>query len=301
MSTRSKTVLSLVVWVAAACGEADSDLDASPDPDSAAAPSDAPLAPDAGSEPGFLPDGVGTIHLVDSDFAGPEVGSFAVLRDGAAVPGLELVAEHGQCAIWKRVESGFCESPCEGVCDAEGTCLPWPLDRNAGVITVTGLLGPLTFQPTDTGYRTDTALDESLFATGAAIGVDAPGDEVPGFSLSAVGVAPFDDEIDLITIEDDVDTEVTWTPASSGRVQLALRLGWHGGPFTDMILCEADDVGSLVISGELISQFPYFEGGLFQVPSSIGRFDRDVVTTPDGQVELFVGHMRYIGFMHPFP
>jgi len=126
------------------------------------------------------------------------------------------------------------------------------------VISVTGLLGPLSFQPTGSTYRTETSIEGPLFAPGAAIAVTAPGDEVPGFSVSAVGVVPFDEEIDLITIEDDVDTEVTWTAASSGRVQLALRLGWHGGPCTDMILCEADDTaGSLVIAGELVTQFPY--------------------------------------------
>ncbi len=300
---RPHALLAPALLVAAACGESAPAFDAGPDVDGDIGAPDSSAGGDAGSsEAGFVPDRVGVVNLVMSEFAGPDTGSFAALRDGPELPGLELVAAEGDCAYWKRVEEGFCEAPCTaGFCSPEGTCVPWPSNRSAGVIEVTGLRGSLSFAPTATGYRTDSSIDGDLFDPGASIHVEAPGDEVPGFSLSATGVAAFEDDLDYISLEDGVDAVITWTPASSGRIQLALRLGWHGAPFTDMLLCETDDVGSLVVPGSLISQFPYFEGGLFQVPSSMGRFDRAVADTPDGTVELFVGSMQYVGFMHPFP
>lgn len=294
-------VAAFSVCAAAACGEPGGDVDASAAPDAYEGNADSAPAADAGAPRGYVPDAVGTVTLVMSDFAGPEAGCFAVLRDGPQVPGLELVAQEGACAIWRRLEAGFCESPCSGFCSPEGECVPWPVDRSAGTIAVTGLLGPLSFEPAENGYRTETSIEGDLFEPGAEISVQAPGHEVPGFSLSATAVGPFEEEVDFIAIEDDVDEVITWTPGSHGRFQVALRLGWHGGPFTDLLLCEGADVGSLTIPGSLIAQFPYFEGGLFQVPSSMGRFERDVVATPDGEVELFVGSMRYIGFMHAFP
>jgi len=286
---------------AVACAEQADAADASAGADAKTEAADASPDTDADVGPGFVPDTVGTVNLVMSNFAGPEVGCFAVLSDGPPIPGLELVAEQGDCAVWRRIEAGFCDPPCSDFCAPDGTCVPWPSPRSAGTIEVSGLSGPLAFEPTASGYRTVTSIDGDLFGPGASIGVEAPGDQVPGFSLSAKGVAPFDDAIESITLEDGADALVTWTAASSGRIQLALRLGWHGGPFTDLLLCETDDVGSLVIPGELISQFPYFEGGLFQVPSSMGRFQRDFVATPDGEVELFVGSMVYVDFMHAFP
>jgi hypothetical protein len=45
----------------------------------------------------------------------------------------------------------------------------------------------------------------------------------------------------------------------------------------------------VTVPASLVTQFPCFEGGLFQVPSSLTRFDRDVVDTGSGPVELFVG------------
>lgn len=299
---RPNALLAFALLGAAACGESAPAVDAGPDVDGATGAPDSSAGADAGSqEVGFVPDRVGIVNLVVSEFAGPDTGSFAALRDGPELPGLELVAEEGDCAYWKRVEEGFCETPCSGFCSPEGTCVPWPANRSAGFIAVTGLRGALGFEPTASGYQTESSIEGDLFDPGASIQVEAPGDEVPGFSLSATGVEPFEDEIDVISLEDGVDEVVSWTPASSGRIQLALRLGWHGAPFTDMLLCETEDVGSLVVPGSLISQFPYFEGGLFQVPSSMGRFDRAVVDTPDGTVELFVGSMQYIGFYHPFP
>lgn len=291
----------ILTVAASACSEPPAAVDATPGTDSDSHAADASPLADAGAEHGFLPDAVGIVNLVMSDFAGPDVGCFAVLRDGPPLPGLERVAEEGECVIWRRVAPGFCENPCAEFCTPEGSCVPYPANQSAGTIEVSGLRGPLAFEPTASGYRTVTTIEGDLFDPDATIVADAAGGEVPGFSLSTTGVQPFEDEIELIALEDDVDAVVTWNAASSGRIQLALRLGWHGAPFTDMLLCETDDTGSLVIPGALISRFPYFEGGLFQVPSSIGRFRRDVVTTPDGEVELFVGSMRYIGFVHAFP
>jgi hypothetical protein len=83
------------------------------------------------------------------------------------------------------------------------------------------------------------------------------------------------------------------------RIQLALRVGWHGAPYEMMLLCESPDDGELTIPRQLIAQLPAFGGvGLFPWPSSMTRFTRGVASTAAGPVELFVGSQANVSWSH---
>jgi len=291
---RGWSILGLLLTACGSGGEAGAD----------AAP-DAAASGDGGVDlPGFRPDRTGHILLTEASFAGPEIGLGAWLYDRVDPLPLELVARTGDCAVYHRAEQGFCEPSCDdGLCTPDDACAPYPVAQSAGAIAVTGLHAPLSFQFGAYGYVVDSELDiaDELFDDGVAISASAPGAEVDGFTLTVSGVAPLETDVEYVELWDGVDAEVTWTPAGHGWIQLALRLGWHGSPATDVLLCETADDGSLTIPGELASAMPYFEGGLFQVPSSFGRFDRAVTGDGADSIELFAASLRLIGFAHRYP
>ena len=156
---------------------------------------------------------------------------------------------------------------------------------------MSGLKEALAFQPGDYWYTPDPyPVGEHLFDSGDEINATAPGDVSEPFSLTASGVAPLVATFPTtLVIEDGVDMEITWTPANDGRIQLALLVGWHGAPFEAMLLCETEDDGSLIIPGGLITQFPQASSMMEQHSSRLVRFDRGVVQSSAGPLELFVG------------
>jgi hypothetical protein len=288
----------LLVVVLVGCGGGSND-----GPDSAVSP-DAAAVADAGAGEGeYRPDRKGIVSITEAAFAGPSVGLFATLRDGAEPLALELVARDRDCAVYHRPEAGFCDPLCEAgsYCNASDQCVANPMQTSAGTIAVAGLIAPLSFVPGEVGYSVDSDLSDSddYFTPGAAITASAPGDEVGAFSVAVAGVAPLVTSTTLVSLYDGSDAVVTWEGEDDGRVQLALRLGWHGGPTMELLLCETDDDGELTIPAALIAEFPYFEGGLFQVPSSLGRFARALV--PGADIEFFVGSMAYVGVAHYYP
>jgi hypothetical protein len=288
----------------AACGGDDDDApgaDASTDSDAGA---DAATGPDGSvaRTTGFVANPAGTIHLMEG-YAGQFQDQYrtgAYLLDGAIQPHATLVDSAGPCEIWsQQPRPALCDPPCEeGYCVADGECEPLPGPVTAGEITVTGLRDELRFVPGEFGYVAEPKLpfEEDIFEDGAAIEVSAPGDEVAGFDLSATGVVPLVHDLDLefdvtLVIEDGVDEVVRWIPESSGSVQIALQVGWHGAPYEALLLCEAEDeAGELVIPGSLIERFPDREDPTGEAHSHwIARFNRDVVDSPGGPIELFVG------------
>jgi hypothetical protein len=185
---------------------------------------------------------------------------------------------------------------------ADDTCEPFPVPLGAGEIAVSGLAKELRFVPNEYGYRTEPdILPEDLFEAAAAIEATAPGADAPGFTLSVEGVAPLEPDLDLdfdvtLVIEDGVDEVIRWIPEASGRVQLGLQVGWHGTAYEALLLCEADDAaGQLTVPGSLIELFPQRVNPTGEAHSSwIARFDRDVVETPAGPIELYVASRAII-------
>ena len=283
-----------VAFLLAACGGDDDGAN-----DDGAGGADAAPAGDGSTDRAtdFEPNPVGTVQLVESNVAGLQSAQ-ATLRDRAEQPPALLLASEGDCEIWTHaLEPAQCDPPCQGgYCVSDGQCEPFPEPISAGEIEVTGLTQDLRFVPEKFGYTSQPdILPEDLFDDGAAIEVTAPGGDAPGFTLSATGVAPLVADLDLdfdvtLVIEDQVDEVIRWTPASSGRIQLGLQVGWHGAAYEALLLCEADDAdGELVVPGSLIERFPPRADPTGEQHGSwMARFTRDVIDTDAGPLELFI-------------
>jgi hypothetical protein len=243
---------------------------------------------------GYEPNRAGSIELVEDGTIGTM--AIAALRDQAQVPTASMLASQGECEIWTHpLAQASCDPPCAGgYCAATDECVPFPMLADAGTITVTGLTEALSFTSGELGYQPDPEFPpEDLFAAGAAIVAEAPGAAADGFTLEATGVPTLVADLDLefdttLVLEDGVDREIRWTAEDAGTIQLGLQVGWHGAAYEALLLCEADDDGSLTIPGDLVTSFPRASNGMEQHGSWIARVTRDTVATDGGPVELVV-------------
>jgi hypothetical protein len=269
-----------------------------------AACDDAP-GPRAGDNAVYPANARGRIALLELPFQTERPSVSAFLFDEPEVPAEELVAQAGECALYRR-DLGPCDESCDGDCGgaAPGICLPFPRYASAGEISVTGVVEDLALQFVEPGYYVpETQPEGNLFEPGAGIRVAASGGDFPAFEMEARGVADLaDDEIPELVLDDDRDHTVTWNAGDDEATgfQLVLRTGWHGGPYETMLICEAPDEGRLEISRTLIRMLPRFglDGSLAPHPSVAARFTRRVVETEVGAVELLVAHMVRVRWEH---
>jgi len=251
----------------------------------------------------------GTIEIVEyySGGAGEVVGGHVliVMQRGVPPTRLALVAEEGACRLWLQ-DTTACPSCDEGtLCGVGGTCAPVPAPADAGTITLTGLAKDLTATPAPPSpYYSVTPEPpiDGLFADGAAITVAIAGaDGFPAATTTLGGVSDLDiGSIGLVELVDGKDHTITWTPdGSDATVEVVLQLGWHGLPPSSRIVCVAPDAaGAITIPRALVEAFPYFQVGLFQVPSWIERLDRALVHGPHGPIEVRVASHVYLGVSH---
>jgi hypothetical protein len=262
---------------------------------------DAP-GPRAGDNAVYPANARGRIALLELPFQTEEMPSVsAFLFDEPEVPPEELVAQAGDCALYRR-DLAPCGDSCDGDCGGAGICIPFPRYASAGDISVTGVVEDLALRFVEPGYYVpETRPQGDLFEPGASIQVAASGGDFPAFEMEARGVADLTDEIELV-LDDDRDHTVTWTAGDDEATgfQLVLRTGWHGGPYETMLICEAPDEGRLAISRTLIRMLPRFglDASLAPHPSVAARFTRRVVETEVGTIELLVAHMVRIRWEH---
>jgi len=279
-------LLALVVsgaGLAASCGGGAGDPDAGPTAD--AGPND------------LRPDRIGLVNLIEG---GGFLSVFASIQDGPELPTPVLAGRFGECAVYVRPPPASCDPACgSGVCASTNVCVPYPATVGVGDITVTGLLAPLVFHPGPFGYAPDPAPGSDLFDAGAAITVSAPGDAAPGFSANLTGVPTLEAPFQNLTLVDGDDAPVTWTPAGTAAIQIALIVGWHGQPPEAMMACETADDGAFAIPGAAISALPRASSSLEQHASWIRRFDRAVVASPAGPIELVAASEVSLAFAHP--
>ncbi|HEU5057484.1 MAG TPA: hypothetical protein VFU21_13200 [Kofleriaceae bacterium] len=225
-----------------------------------------------------------------------------------------LEMEADGCRMWSY-QPGEC-GVCQGLCDAEGECVPYPTPLSAGVLTVSGVQGgDLTIEPSEYGYFLETAPPADLFTPDADIALDAAGGpDVDAFELAAGGVDPVAIELedggggetDTLRLEDGGDLTVSWEPARPGtRVRLEINSdnAGHGLPVDSMIECESDDDGSLTVPRAMVEAFPEKPyqnicAGTDCPPSSLTRYRWDRTAVGDLEVELRVEFRRLFLVVH---
>jgi hypothetical protein len=255
-----------------------------------------PGTPDAavGDPPGFRVDKAGTISLIEGS------GVYAALFDRPYDQPLPIeIVSSGDCTVYRR-PTPSCPAGCGAdACVADNQCAPYAVFASAGDLTITGLREPATLVPSPFGY-TMPPLPDDLFADDAAIHVAAAGAALPAFTADVGGVAPLALALSgAVELRDGEDEIIRWTSAAGGaRIQLALALGWHGAPWTDLLLCETADDGELVVPAAAVNAMPYFEVGFAQSPSWIARFRRAWVTTPAGPIEIIAASQLPLGLTH---
>jgi len=224
---------------------------------------------------------------------------FGQLYDGPTPQTLvwEEAGTDGACRLLTpRVP--YCSTPCGGsaACVEDETCQDYPMPVTAGDVLVTGVATTagatsFTMTPIADNYQppAGTTLVYPAFAEGDIITLEAAGDTLGAFELSATGVAPLELDADEITLDPAADVELAWAPAgAAGESTLAVKLdiSHHGGT-KGMIQCEADDTGSLAIPAALISGL--LELGVAGFPTIIvTRKSTGSAVTEAGRVDLVV-------------
>jgi hypothetical protein len=262
------------------------------------------------------------------DFEAPAQGQFTAMeaRFGAgdqfsAVGGTflaprpqyhELFAESGECRMWVY-HVGACDDGCAGtgICDSEGTCIPYPAFVSAGDVTIDAPGGTTTLDDTEYGYVPSGGVpDGELFAPGDEVALSAPGgDDTDAFALSATGVAPIEIDLeaggdsgeDSLVLEPGGDLTDTWDGQEGGarvRLELLTDNAGHGMPVREMIECESPDDGSITVPQAMIDALPAMAyrnicAGTDCPPSSVTRFTEDRKTVGDHDVALRAGFQQY--------
>lgn len=204
-----------------------------------------------------------------------EIGYFAVQHEtdysvvaGEVLDGvvpskiLTQVGKEGDCTLWQR-KNPFCNPACNAdqTCSQDGTCIPYPLPKSVGDVSVTGLQKAVLMTPTmPPSTYFDTSLPHPAFSPGAAITLKATGGDYPGFTMYGQGFAPI--EIPAMTwlIKKDQPLAITWTPdnsAPNATIRVRLNVDQHGLSPVELV-CELKDTGSAEIPASLLTQLVGF-------------------------------------------
>ncbi len=77
----------------------------------------------------------------------------------------------GDCIIWRR-ENPYCDPACDpgDTCGLDGTCVPYPVTQDLGLVRVDGLVQAVEMSPVSPGYTYfDTSLPNPPWTPGAAL------------------------------------------------------------------------------------------------------------------------------------
>jgi hypothetical protein len=228
----------------------------------------------------------GTPELAGACPSEDEVGYFVVQQEvdysvvsgevlDAVLPSkiLENVGQDGDCTLWRR-QNPFCDPPCNPgeTCSLAATCIPYPLPKSVGAVTITGLLKPVSMAALE--YY-DTNMPFPAFSPGAAVELVAEGAADPGFTLHGEGFAPISIPKETWVVKKGQPLTVTWTPDSSSkleRVRLRFNIDQHGNSPVELV-CEVADTGSKTVPAALLDQLITF--GVTGFPS--GHITRHTV------------------------
>jgi hypothetical protein len=171
-------------------------------------------------------------------------------------------------------------------------CVPFPLPKSVGLVTVTGLEKAVAMSPpkppAPPSYF-DTMMPHPAFAPGAAVTLKAAGGDYPGFTLYGQGFAPMVIPKETWVVTKGEPLTVAWTPDSSAThasVRLRLNIDQHGNSPVELV-CELKDTGSAAIPSSLIDKLLGF--GVTGFPSGhVSRHTLDSTTVGPGCVRFEV-------------
>lgn len=224
--------------------------------------------------------------------------------DGAVADGvvptsvLTEIAAEGDCALMRR-ENPFCDPACDPgqTCDLSGACVPYPSNQDLGTVTVTGLAETLTLEPVfpgNTYYNTEMV--HPTFTGGELITLSMPGGVYGPVELHGVGVEALDATGLAWTLQEGVDTSITWPapadPGARSSVLIAVSIDQHGlTPST--LVCTFDDDGEGLVPAAVVNAM--LAAGVTGFPSgSITRRTADHAAAGAGCMDLTVASGRTV-------
>lgn len=270
------------------------------------APPSGPDAPPGDPAPHF-DDGALRIDVQSQPFAGgPSTLVWGMLSATPPPWPYDPPVVSGNCRMALRHAIDGCEPACDptSLCDA-GTCRPLPAPQSAGPLAIAGGGASRTI-PFDIGYR--FFVGEALFAPGDDITVRAPGDELPGFDLTARLPAPIEVlDVDALQLRAGVPLTIRWRPAGDGdrvRVILGADFG-HAQWRTVLVECDLpDDAGAVTIPQPMIDELAHrshWQCGAC-LAQEVRRYQRASVAYPgaDGAtLDLWTFHAVYLALTPP--
>lgn len=213
-----------------------------------------------------------------------ETQDYAPCMAAERVGGFSVVLDDGYTAVDGRVASGVvpssirdetasaggcrlvegrslsCTPACSSdqTCDVGNVCIPYPTAASVGVVTVDGLTAPLSMSPTSVGSYTNgaTTLPHPAASVGSVVTLTAPGDVLPGFTLTTRGVEAIAVDQTGVALVRDQAFVVTWTPGteSSARVRMVLDLAHHGSVAASLDCDGLDDDGNFEVPASMVTR-----------------------------------------------
>ena len=205
---------------------------------------------------------------------------------------VELDSE-GACVLLSPSDL-TCSPACSGdeTCGFGETCIPAPLQYDAGTVTLDGMNAPVSMEPNAFNFSYSATIRDPnpAFDPGATIKLSATGGERSPFNLEATGVSPITSSETALPVDRDTPVEVIWNPDEAAGddvyVHINFSVNTHGAT-TGWIVCDVPDTGSYAIPASLVTQL--INLGLSGWPEiQISRQSDASTTIEPGCVDLLV-------------
>lgn len=223
-------------------------------------------------------------------FTAAATESYAYVTGGAydgvvPVNVYQPVATEGECTLLQR-DNLFCDPPCEAseTCNFDGECIPYPTGQDLGVVTVQGLLQPVSMEAAAPGWAYyDTSLPNPPWDVGVLLTLQTGGGAFEPITLHGVAPEAFSaSELGWEVVSGE-PLAITWdapTAESRTSVRITLNVDLHG--ITPALMeCWFEDDGEGEVPADLLEQFLYL--GTTGFPEgSFARVSADQAPMGDG-------------------
>jgi len=176
-------------------------------------------------------------------------------------------ATEGDCRLMVGPTcSASCAAPT--VCDG-ATCVPGPVTKTVGAVTVTGLAAPISATPnSQKTYYAPVSGGFPPFSPGADVQLAAAGGDYTAFSLHGRGFPIIETPATMVPFEMGKPFRLTWTPPPAPittRMFVKVDIAFHGG-VDAQIQCDLPDNGSASVPAVLVDAL--LERGVAGFPSA---------------------------------